>query len=315
MNTKIKGLLIMSAVAAIAAGIFYKKVIEPKTVSAPTPVIIPKTDEHTVFGVGTLEAKEVVVIAPKIPAKIQAVFADEGDVVTQNQLLAACDTSELQAQSEENNASIAKSRSQLASAKAQIESLKAKKNLADATLKRYRILLKDKYIAQAQYDEVMAAAKSADAELVSASENLKLLSSDIAKSHATLKSTEAKIDDLMLKSPIDGIVLSRNAEAGSTIGAGSAVFRIANPKTLWVKIYVDERQSGLVKIGQSATVELRSLPNQPFKGEVSRIGAESDRITEERPVYIRLLEAPKSLHIGEQAEAQIFTTDKSDANP
>ncbi len=270
---------------------------------------VPKTT--LVSGVGTIEAKEIVVLAPKTTSKIQELFADEGDVIREGQVLAKMAISELRGNLQESTANIAKSRSQMASQNAIIEDLKAKKNLADITLARYTTLLRGGFVTQAEFDSAQAVSQSAAAQLMSAKENLKLSEYDIEKSLATRTSQQEKIDDLTLRSPFDGVVVSRNFEVGSTVGAGVAVFRIANPKTLWIKTYIDERQSTNVKIGQSATVTLRSFSNQKFVGKVVRIGVESDRITEERVVYVGLDSIPSPVHIGEQAEAFIDISSSS----
>ena len=269
----------------------------------------PKTT--FVSGVGTIEAKEIVVLAPKTTSKLAELFADEGDVIREGQVLAKMEISELRGNLQESTASIAKSRAQMASQNAIIEDLKAKKNLADTTLSRYTTLLKGGFVTQAEFDSAQAGAQSAAAQLISAKENLKISKYDIEKSLATRTSQQDKIDDLTLLSPFDGIVVSRDFEAGSTVGAGMAVFRLANPKTLWIKTYIDERQSAKVKVGQSATVILRSFPDQKFSGKVVRIGVESDRITEERVVYVGLDSIPNPLHIGEQAETVIDISSKA----
>lgn len=312
MPAKTKYLIAFIAIALIGGVVIAKKVISPKTASAPVSPITEKPFA-AIHGVGTLEAKEIVVLAPKTTSKLQALYADEGDVVKAGQVLAKMEISELRGNVQESTASIAKSRSQLAASKAVIEDLEAKKNLADTTLARYSTLLKGGFVTQAEVDAASAGARSANAQLTAAKENLQLSAHDIEKVEATLAAQMAKIDDLTLRSPFDGFVVSRNAEVGSTVGSGSAIFRIANPKTLWVKVYIDERQSGALKVGQSATVTLRSFPKKQFAGEVVRIGVESDRITEERVVYIRLRDLPEFLHIGEQAEAEIFLISKSDS--
>lgn len=270
--------------------------------STPPPV---KIDLTMVSGVGTIEAKEIVILAPKTTSKLEELFADEGDTIRQGQVLAKMEISELRGNLQESTAIIAKSRAQLASQNAIIEDLKAKKNLADMTLVRYTTLLKGGFVTQAEFDSAQATAQSAAAQLMSAKENLKLSEHDIERSLATRTSQQEKIDDFTLRSPFDGVVVSRNFEVGSTVGAGMAVFRIANPKTLWIKTYIDERQSAKVKVGQSAAVTLRSFPDRKFTGKVVRIGVESDRITEERVVYIGLDTIPHPIHIGEQTEAFI----------
>lgn len=313
MPAKTKYTIAFIAVALIAGAIIVKKVILPKAAPVVTQTNTTARASNTIHGVGTLEAKEIVVLAPKTTAKLQALYADEGDVVKADQILAKMEISELRGNVQESTASIAKSRSQLAVSKAVIEDLEAKKSLSDATLSRYGTLLKGGFVTQAEFDAAQAAQRSASAQLAAAVENLRLSAHDIEKGEAALAAQMAKIDDLTLRSPFEGFVVSRNAEVGSTVGSGSAVFRIANPKTLWVKVYIDERQSGALKIGQSATVTLRSFPEKRFAGEVARIGVESDRITEERVVYIRLRDLPEFLHIGEQAEAEISLISKSDS--
>lgn len=301
---------IIGILVLISSGVVYKKVIASKTIpqeNVGPSVAKPRT---TIYGVGTIEAKEIVILAPKTTSKLLEVYADEGDFVHTSQVLAKMDLSELKSNREESAASIAKSRAQLSSSQAVIEDLKSKKNLADITLERYTTLLKGGFVTQAEFDAVSASARSADAQLKNAQGNLKISLHDIKKSEASLAAQNAKIDDLTLRSPFEGLVVSRDAEPGSTIPSGSAVFHIANPKTLWVKIYIDERQSGALKIGQKATVTLRSFGEKQFEGEVARIGMESDRITEERVVYIRLLNGPEFLHIGEQAEANIMIQSK-----
>ncbi|MFH0710846.1 MAG: efflux RND transporter periplasmic adaptor subunit [Pseudomonadota bacterium] len=288
-------------------------VVYVKLQAQKTPDIMVSKAPEIIFvsGVGTIEAKEIVVLAPKTTSKLAELFADEGDVIREGQVLAKMEISELRGNLQESTATIAKSRAQMASQNAIIEDLKAKKALADTTLSRYTTLLKGGFVTQAEFDSAQAGAQSAAAQLISAKENLKISKYDIEKSLATRMSQQDKIDDLTLVSPFDGIVVSRDFEAGSTVGAGMAVFRLANPKTLWIKTYIDERQSAKVKAGQSATVTLRSFPDQKFSGKVVRIGVESDRITEERVVYIALDTLPNPIHIGEQAETIIDISSKA----
>lgn len=301
-NTKIRliaGVLILAAGAMIVA-----KTVIPKNAPPPAAAMNDQTAD-TVNGVGTLEAKEIVVLAPKTASRIQEVYADEGDRVRAGQVVAKMEIAELGGYLGESAAALAKSRSQLVAAKASIEDLEAKKSLADATLSRYQELSKGGFVTAAELDAAAAGARSAGAQLTAARENLKLSAHEIEKSESALVAQRAKIDDLTLRSPFEGIVVSRNAEAGSTVSAATAVFRIANPKSVWVKVYIDERQSGAVKLSQRAVVTLRSMGEKRFSAEVARIGVESDRITEERVVYLRLLDDPEFLHLGEQAEAQI----------
>lgn len=291
------GALLLVAITLVTTSM---KETPVKTAEAPT-----QTNANQVSGIGTLEAKEVITISPKHASTISVVYADEGDKVSKGARLAQMELSELTGIQTQNNATIEKSRAQVASQKALIEDLKAKQALADATLKRYTNLIKGGFVTQAEFDTVQVSAKSANAALSSAQEALKLSQHEVQRAVGSLDSLNATIRDYSLRSPIDGIVISREAEAGSTIGAGVSVFKIANPKTLWVRAYIDERQSGPLQVGQKAIVTLRSTGEQKYNGVVRRIGVVSDRITEERVVYITLDHLPQPFSLGEQAEVQI----------
>lgn len=278
-----------------------------KTPAPQTPEVSHETQtpSNQVNGVGTLEAKEVITLSPKNASTVGTVYADEGDRVTKGARLAQMELSELSGVQLQNSALVEKSRSQMASQKALIEDLKAKKGLADATLKRYQNLSRGGFITQAELDTALAQEQSANAALLSAQEALKQSQHEIKRAQGSLDSINATIRDYSLRSPIDGIILSREAEAGSTIGAGTPVFTIANPKSVWVRAYINERQSAGLKMGQKAIVTLRSTGEKKYPGIVRRIGMVSDRITEERVVYITLDTLPEPLYLGEQAEVQI----------
>lgn len=296
------GAIILIVIAVIAS---LMKEPQAKTVKTPNDTQTPPSQ---VNGVGTLEAKEVITISPKHASTISTVYADEGDHIAKGARLAQMELSELTGIQLQNNAIIEKSRSQMAAQKAAIEDMKAKKTLADATLTRYKNLSKGGFITQAELDAAQTSAQSANAALVNAQEALKQSQLEIQRAVGSLDSVNATIRDYSLRSPIDGIILSREAEAGSTIGAGTPVFKIANPKSVWVRAYIDERQSGGLKLGQNAIVTLRSTGEKRYPGVVRRIGVVSDRITEERVVYITLDTLPEPLYLGEQAEVQINLT-------
>lgn len=293
------GSIILITIAVIAS---LMKAPAPKTSEMPDE---SQTPLNHVNGVGTLEAKEVITISPKNASTVGTVYADEGDYVTKGARLAQMELSELNGLQLQNSAIVEKSRFQMASQKALIEDLKAKKALADATLTRYKNLSKEGFVTQAELETTLASAQSANAALISAQEALKQSQHEIQRAEGSLNSVNATIRDYSLRSPIDGIILSREAEAGSTIGAGTPVFTIANPKSVWVRAYIDERQSGGLKIGQNALVTLRSTGEKKYPGTVRRIGVVSDRITEERVVYVTLDTLPEPLYLGEQAEVQI----------
>ncbi|HDL16247.1 MAG TPA: HlyD family efflux transporter periplasmic adaptor subunit, partial [Rhizobiales bacterium] len=80
---------------------------------------------------------------------------------------------------------------------------------------------------------------------------------------------------------------------------------LVDPASVWALAYVDEARAGPVKVGQRAEVRLRSLPQYVFPAKVERIGIESDRVSEERRVFVKCDQCPERFHLGEQAEILI----------
>jgi HlyD family secretion protein len=99
--------------------------------------------------------------------------------------------------------------------------------------------------------------------------------------------------------------VDRQKELGTVVKAGDTIFSLVAADSVWVLAYIDESRAGNIKEGQAAQVRLRSLPHEVFPARVVRIGIESDRVTEERRVYVKCERCPVRFHLGEQAEVLI----------
>lgn len=83
------------------------------------------------------------------------------------------------------------------------------------------------------------------------------------------------------------------------------IVRWVAPETVWGLAYVDEARAGFIAEGQPAQVRLRSLPQLTIAAKVVRIGIESDRVNEERRIWVKCLQCPGRFQLGEQAEVLI----------
>jgi HlyD family secretion protein len=122
---------------------------------------------------------------------------------------------------------------------------------------------------------------------------------------AQLAYEKAVLEQHTLLAPYDALVVDRQKELGTVIKAGDPIFTLVAAGSVWALAYIDEARSGAIREGQPAEVRLRSLPHQVFPARVVRIGIESDRVTEERRVYIKCEQCPVRFHLGEQAEVLI----------
>ena len=104
---------------------------------------------------------------------------------------------------------------------------------------------------------------------------------------------------------MDGIVTARLAEPGVTVVAGQAIIQVIDPGSICVKTRIDQKQAGLVRVGQPAEIVLRSQPNLVLTGKVKRIEQIGDTITEERIVNVEFTSLDTGAMVGELAEVTI----------
>ena len=146
---------------------------------------------------------------------------------------------------------------------------------------------------------------SADAVLIGADANLSAARQDVKRLAAERAGLVQQRANLRLLAPSDGVVISREAEAGSTAVAGQAVIRLIEPSSLWVKVRFDQgRSTGLVA-GLKAEIVLRSNPGRPLTGRVARLEAVSDSVTEERIAQVAFDPLPAGISVGELAEVTL----------
>ncbi len=176
--------------------------------------------------------------------------------------------------------------------------------------------LKGLLARRAQLLEAIAAAKSdlADAEaaqkgLQALKEGVEGLKKGIAALQAREGEIETIIDELTLRSPIDGYVVERVANVGEVVGAGMAVATLIDPASLYLKIYVDTLANGKIKLHDKAVIFLDAYPARPIPAEVVRIAQKaeftpkevavrSDRIQRVYGVHLKPLKPDPLLKLG-----------------
>jgi HlyD family secretion protein len=312
----------------IAGALFFFRPPEVTVAAASAREIAP-----VIQGVGTVEAKTVVRVSAKITGRLVSVLVDQGDAVRTGQLLATLDRAEQQAQVAQAEAAVQRARmaviaqevalrkaaASVHAAEATVGRLTATEGLATVNADRWRQLHQEGGVSRVEMDvrvtEAIVAGqerRSAEAQRRVAEEEVAVgqaavdtLRQEVRVAEAALAATRARQADTEIRSPLDGVVVLRELEAGATVNPGSGILKIADPRTAWVTVHVDERDLGSLSVGDRAEISLRSLPGRSVPGRIARIQRESDRVTEQLAVDIALLERPERLTLGEQAEARI----------
>lgn len=330
-----KRIVIVAAAGSIlaAAAVVWLRVLGVAAVE--TVAMAPGEFRAQAFGTGTVEARVYVEVGSKVTGRVVKLLRDQGDTVRRGELLAVLDDEELVRQREQaafvqmkavetvplERANLARARASLEARRAAIAKALANTELARVTFDRFKQLHDRELIARQDLDVRSTEVRSAEADLANSRAEAVALEADIHRSEAAIRmaerevavagaelaASESRLRETSVTAPLSGLILSREVEPGAVVVAGVPVFKMVDPRTVWVRIHLDESLVGAVRLGQPAQVTLRSSPGRPFRGEVVRIGEESDRVAEELSVEIRLLEGPARLRIGEQAEATITT--------
>jgi HlyD family secretion protein len=293
---------LVAAIGMTAVGGFALVATRPVAVEIARPA---HNVRAAVFGLGTIESRIQSKIGFDVSGILVELNADHGDYVRAGDVLARLRSSKQEAR-------VAKARAGMLNAEAALERAEAAADRAKTQLaqrarinQRRQALLGRQFVSaevaeQAQTDEDAAAV---DIAVTAADVEIARAAVEDAKSQYAYERT--LLDDHALRAPYDALVVARHKELGSALTSGEALFTLIDPKTVWILAYVDESRAGPLRVGQTANVRFRSLPGQIFAGRVTRIGLESDRVTEERRVYIACDNCSEDFHLGEQAEVEI----------
>ncbi len=255
-----------------------------------------------VFGLGTIEARVMSKIGFEVGATLVELNADHGDRVVKGQVLARLSLGEQEAK--------------VARAKASLEVAEANINRADANLEKARAVLAQKQEANRRKQALMGREIVAPQAAEETARDESTAKADVTVAEAEIASTRAQLSDARsqlqyeetllghrtLVAPYDAIVIERFKELGTVVKAGDPIFTLVATDSYWGLAYVDESRAGFITEGQRVDGRMRSRPLEAFTGKVARIGLESDRVTEERRVYVRGDNPPPRVFLGEQVE-------------
>jgi HlyD family secretion protein len=274
----------------------------------PASVMVAEPQDNVaieVFALGNVDAKVISKIGFEVAGKLSALYADATDNVQKGQLLAKLNEAEQAAVIAKANAFMQEAASSLVKANADVDLAKAVLAERKAANYRKQKLVRSGAVSQGAADQSKRDEQVAIAELKRAYSSVALAKAAIKSAHANIVAEEVRLKQHKLYAPYDGMVIERHKELGSILQAADPLFTIVDSATRWGKLYVDESRAAGITLGKLVRVRLRSQPSKRFEGSVVRIDTESDRVNEERVVYVKCHQCPGTFYLGEQAEAWI----------
>jgi HlyD family secretion protein len=307
---------------------------------AQVPVVLlsTMTIRDEAVGTGFVRAKVTIGAGAKINGVILKTLVDQGDVVKKGQVLAELQNQDLRSQlgqaanlAQAQQSALRSSRANLAASKARLQASisdlgksQAGLRLAEINFQRAKSLYESQVwskealdSAETVYLQAQEGVHSADALRDSAQQQVRAAEAEVAGSEQTAAGSEAvvrleraNLQFSVVTSPVDGYVVTRDLEEGATVVPGLSIFTIAESRLIWASVNVDEREMDQLRVGQPATITLRSAPNRRLPGVVARIAKEADQVTEEVLVDVAFSQRPSDLKLNETAEVRILKSEK-----
>jgi HlyD family secretion protein len=290
-------------VALGSVGVYgYKVLARPATtVDASRLATVERGDlARSVVATGKIEPITKVEIKSKANGIIKELKVDVGDPVTEGQVLAELDRDNLAARLRESRAALAGAQASVKAAEAELAKNRVEAEgpdvvFAQRNVERAQQLARERLISPQTLDEARSALEQATNRQAVARSQLGVSQARLVQARAAVSQAQAAVDrseeeltNATIRSPIRGIVLSRDVEIGSPVSSilnlGSAatlIMVLGDIRQVYVRGKVDETDIGLVKMGQPVRIRVETYKDRQFVGRVTQIspmGVEKDNV-------------------------------------
>jgi HlyD family secretion protein len=250
--------------AALAAIVIWTRMEESDSVQYKTQEVVRGDLTVIVTATGTLKPMNEVEVGSELSGTAKSVEVEYNSKVKVGQVLAKLDTTKLEATLTQSRAALESAKAKVLQAQATVAETRAKL----AQLLRVRSLSNGKVPSQLDIDAAEAAFDRAKADEASAK-------AAVSQAEATVKANETDLSKSIIRSPINGIVLTRSIEPGQTVAATMTtpvLFTLAEDLTqMELHVNVDEADIGKVQEGQEATFSVAAFPNRTFEARITQV--------------------------------------------
>lgn len=236
----------------------------------------PAGDSVTVLGELHVNEDAYAEVGPPMPARVSRVLAAPGDRVKADQALAELSSAEV------------------GKARATLRTAEARRELATRAVARKDALASDRIVSDREVQNARAELVQAEAEALAARQVLDALGASGGEGARFL-----------LRTPIAGTVIERNALLGRQIGAERPSFIVGDLGRLWLIVHAFERDALRMRTGTRARVAFPALPAEPASGAVTHIGSHVDRTSRTVDVRIEIDNPTGVLRPGMSASALV----------
>ena len=305
------GWVVFALAAAGAAVFFFRDAILGKPVEAHEAI---RGDlVQTVVASGRIITPQRLSVGTTVTERVARIPVKEGQKVRKGDVLIELDDKDERAALEQSKASVAQAEAKvrqlrevaLPAAEQTFVQAQATAVQARQQFDRMKTLRDRGFVVQSQMDDAQRALDIAESQLRSARlqvETNKPTGSDFAvaqtaldQARANLRVAQVKLEQTVIKAPVDGILIARNVEVGDVAQPGKDLMVLAPAGETQVDVMIDERQLSRLALGQKALGSADAFPNQRFSAELVYINPAVDPLRGSVEVKLRVPEPPAYL--------------------
>ncbi len=294
-------------VGAVVAGVIgfgvYSKVYVPKH-TFKTVNSIQDNMSIKINGIGEVSSKESYKIGSIYGGKVLKFTINEGEFINKGDLIALIDSVDLKDKIAELDATIKKIQSDINSLKIDTKSAIASYEYQNEILKKNKKLYKKGAISGLDFKKYQTNETTSKLKIKSLDAKINSLNSQKMQLKASLNGLKEKLSRYIITSPISGYVVKKYISNYAIINPNQTILEIIDPKDVWIATHIDTRISGDVKVGDTATITLRSS-SKKYRGKVVNIKPINNNVTYEREVDVAFDNLPIPFYIQEQASIEI----------
>ena len=261
--------------AGAGASMYFRR---PNLLTVNAEPIRKRDLEAIVSASGKIQPKLQINISANTMGRVTRLAVEEGQRVKRGQFLLEIDPRSLTGQMQRGEASVAAARSSLQQSRTLVEQARATVDLAQQNLKRQQELWKDGLTTREALDHAENDLSVRQAELRAREQDVHTREQQIRQEQAGLETTRYNLSQIVIESPMDGLVTRRNIEQGENVvvgtmnNAGTVLLTIADMSVIEAEVEVDETDIPNVQLQQRAKVTIDAVEGKTFTGRVTEIG-------------------------------------------
>ena len=274
-----KWIWITAIVVIVIAGAGVAFWLRPANVPAVAVEAARRRDLEAIVSASCkIQPQRQVNISANTMGRVTRLAVEEGQRVRAGQFLLEIDPKSLEGQLQRGEASVAAAQSALQETRTGVEQTRVTLELARQNLKRQEELWRGGLTTREALERAQNEVEVREAELEARQQEVRTREQQIKQEQASLTTTRYNLSQVIISSPMDGIVTRRNIEQGENVvvgtmnNAGTVLLTIADMSIIEAEIEVDETDIPEVKLAQQGRVTIDAIPDQMFSGRVTEIG-------------------------------------------